>query len=46
MTADPSLEELGQIAMHYPVFQIVDDAHQPAGNGAPPPGADLAGAGD
>jgi hypothetical protein len=32
--------------MHYPVFQIVDDAHQPTGNGAPPPGADLAGAGD
>ena len=46
VTAGPSLEELGQIAMHYPVFQIVDDAHQPTGNGAPPPGADLAGAGD
>jgi len=46
VTADPSLEELGQIAMHYPVFQIVDDAHQLTGNGAPPPGADLAGAGD
>ena len=42
VTAGPSLEELSQIAAHYPVFQIVD-VHQPAGNDAPPPGADIAG---
>ena len=46
VTADPSLEELSQIATHYPVFQILDDARQPTGNGAPPPDADIATAGD
>jgi hypothetical protein len=45
VTAGPSLEELSQIAAYYPVFQILRDAHQPAGNGALPPGADIARAG-
>jgi len=42
VTADPSPEELSQIATHYPVFRILDDAHQPTGNDALPPGADSA----
>ncbi len=36
VAADASLQELDQIATYYPVFQIVDDVHQPTRNGAPP----------
>ncbi len=34
VTADPSPEELSQIAVHYPVFRIVDDVPQQTGNDA------------
>ena len=31
LSADPSLEEIGRITSHYPVFRIVEDGHPPAG---------------
>ncbi len=46
VAADPSLEELNQIATYYPVFQIIDDTHQPTRNGTPPPSPDIAPARD
>ena len=30
LSADPSLEEIGRIIEHYPVFRIVEDGHPPA----------------
>ena len=30
LSADPSLEEIGRITKHYPVFRIVEDGHPPA----------------
>ena len=30
LSADPSLEEIGRITKHYPVFRIVEDGHSPA----------------
>jgi deazaflavin-dependent oxidoreductase (nitroreductase family) len=29
LSADPSLEEIGRITKHYPVFRIVEDGHPP-----------------
>jgi hypothetical protein len=36
LSADPSLEEIGRITKHYPVFRIVEDGHPPTDT-APPP---------
>ena len=30
LSAGPSLEEIGRITKHYPVFRIVEDSHPPA----------------
>ena len=30
LSADPSLEEIGRITKHYPVFRIEEDGHPPA----------------
>ena len=30
LSADPSLEEIGRITKHYPVFRIAEDGHPSA----------------
>lgn len=36
LSAEPSLEEIGRIAKHYPVFRIVEDGHRPTDTRLPP----------